>query len=232
VDALERFPDRCSCGDREDLRKSPLSQPSSATGQPASESGAAGFTLIEILVAMAIVLTVAAIGVPVYTAALERARVTRAIGDISTLGKEIVTHHVSHGCWPATLDELGRGELRDPWGRPYVVAILAAAGGGGTPGNSGDAGANGRGRGGSNDPPGNSGRGGGGTGNGGCTACGGSCAPSGQARQDGGDPINADFDVYSTGKDGLSAASIGAQPSRDDIIRGRSGSFIGLASSY
>lgn len=45
-------------------------------------------------------------------------------------------------------------------------------------------------------------------------------------------PLNADFDLYSYGPDGLSHPSIAAAPSRDDIVRARNGAFIGVAQSY
>jgi len=45
-------------------------------------------------------------------------------------------------------------------------------------------------------------------------------------------PINSDFDLYSTGKDGKSSPPITASSSRDDIIRAGQGNYIGLASDY
>jgi general secretion pathway protein G len=44
--------------------------------------------------------------------------------------------------------------------------------------------------------------------------------------------LNEDYDLYSLGKDGQSAAGIGASISLDDIIRGGSGSYTGLASQF
>jgi general secretion pathway protein G len=45
-------------------------------------------------------------------------------------------------------------------------------------------------------------------------------------------PINSDFDLYSKGEDGASAAPLTAKASRDDIIRGNNGRFIGLAEDH
>lgn len=45
-------------------------------------------------------------------------------------------------------------------------------------------------------------------------------------------PLNADFDLYSYGPDGLSQPPITAATSRDDIVRARNGSFIGVAQTY
>ena len=43
-------------------------------------------------------------------------------------------------------------------------------------------------------------------------------------------PINTDFDLYSSGKDGKSSSPVGARGSRDDVIRAFNGAYVGLAS--
>jgi len=45
-------------------------------------------------------------------------------------------------------------------------------------------------------------------------------------------PINSDYDLYSVGRDGGSAAPLTAKASRDDVIVANDGGFIGLAKRY
>jgi general secretion pathway protein G len=45
-------------------------------------------------------------------------------------------------------------------------------------------------------------------------------------------PINTDFDLYSVGRDGLSVAPLTAPRSRDDVVRGNNGAYIGLGENY
>ena len=45
-------------------------------------------------------------------------------------------------------------------------------------------------------------------------------------------PINSDYDLWSSGKDGQSSPPLTAAPSRDDIVRANNGRFIGLASEF
>ena len=45
-------------------------------------------------------------------------------------------------------------------------------------------------------------------------------------------PINTDYDFYSMGPDGKTAAAMTAAISQDDIVRARDGSYIGIASDY
>ena len=55
----------------------------------------------------------------------------------------------------------------------------------------------------------------------------------GGVRKDGNlNPLNTDFDLYSTGKDGRSKSPLTAKHSRDDIVRANNGAFFGLAEDY
>jgi general secretion pathway protein G len=45
-------------------------------------------------------------------------------------------------------------------------------------------------------------------------------------------PINSDYDLYSLGEDGGSVPPLNARASRDDIIRGNDGNYVGLAENY
>lgn len=57
--------------------------------------------------------------------------------------------------------------------------------------------------------------------------------PTGQMRKDQSlVPINSDYDLYSKGPDGLSTMPLTAAQSRDDIVRGNNGGFIGVAKDY
>ncbi|HUP29655.1 MAG TPA: hypothetical protein VM122_05740 [Usitatibacter sp.] len=56
---------------------------------------------------------------------------------------------------------------------------------------------------------------------------------NGQARKDKKlAPLNSDFDLYSIGRDGLTAAQLSNKNSRDDIVRARDGAFIGTATEF
>ena len=58
-------------------------------------------------------------------------------------------------------------------------------------------------------------------------------ANTGQVRKDHNlVPLNTDYDLYSTGRDGQSVPPLTAQSSRDDIVRANNGGFVGKASDY
>ncbi len=78
-----------------------------------------GFTLIEMLITIAIVLTIAAIAVPNLLAALDLARIARAVSDVHTLEGEITLYLVINDQYPDSLAAVGYGNLSDPWGHPY-----------------------------------------------------------------------------------------------------------------
>ncbi len=75
-----------------------------------------GFTLIEVVAVSVIISALAALALPRYHDAVERAKVVRAIGDVRTLSIEID----AQDSLPPDLASIGRGGLLDPWGHPYV----------------------------------------------------------------------------------------------------------------
>jgi len=100
------------------------------------------FTLIEVLIVVGIIGTIAAIGVPTYMDALDKARVAHAIGDISSVSEEISLFWFDNGRYPNSLAEIGRGGMLDPYGEPYEYLNIgdAATGGGGGGGGRGGGG--------------------------------------------------------------------------------------------
>ena len=45
-------------------------------------------------------------------------------------------------------------------------------------------------------------------------------------------PVNSDYDLYSMGKDGKTAAQFTAKNARDDIVRANDGEYLGLAEDH
>ncbi|MCZ6754564.1 MAG: prepilin-type N-terminal cleavage/methylation domain-containing protein [Gemmatimonadetes bacterium] len=79
-----------------------------------------GFTMIEMLIVIAILGTLLAIALPMLQAALDRARVARTIGDIGALQIDIAAYEAGGKGLPESLATIGRASLLDPWGRPYI----------------------------------------------------------------------------------------------------------------
>jgi general secretion pathway protein G len=77
-----------------------------------------GWTLVELALVMAIIGTLTALAVPMAQQYLERARVAKAMGDIEAIQADLAGFEFL-GKLPATLAEIGRGDLKDPWGNPY-----------------------------------------------------------------------------------------------------------------
>jgi general secretion pathway protein G len=84
-----------------------------------------GFTLVELLIVMAIILTVSAIAVPNLQAALNDARIARAIADINTIETDIEGYEIQNGQLPNTLADIGDDTMLDPWGNPYQYLNFA-----------------------------------------------------------------------------------------------------------
>ncbi len=92
-----------------------------------SRDSASGLTLIEIIIVLLIIGTLASLAVPSFTQYLEQARTIRAVAEIRLIEKEIALRVVSSDPLPNTLGDLGWTKL-DPWGHPYQYLNFAAAG--------------------------------------------------------------------------------------------------------
>jgi general secretion pathway protein G len=98
----------------------------SATGRFRADERA--FSLVETLVACALVSTLASLSVGVYVSALKAARITRAVGDLRAMDVDIRAFHTRFDRYPTTLAELGRPLPIDPWGSAYVYTDLSQRG--------------------------------------------------------------------------------------------------------
>ncbi len=81
-----------------------------------------GFTLVEMVMVVGILLTLTALAAPSFLSALVNARYARAVGDIYTVGTDIQSFSSSTGKLPNTLADVGRAGVNDPWGMPYIYA--------------------------------------------------------------------------------------------------------------
>jgi general secretion pathway protein G len=45
-------------------------------------------------------------------------------------------------------------------------------------------------------------------------------------------PVNSDYDLYSVGRDGMTATAFTSALAQDDVVRANSGGFIGLVKNY
>ena len=71
------------------------------------------------MIVIAILGTTAGIAIPIYSAYIEKARITKAIADITIIQKEIDGFEAIEERFPNTLSEIGFGNFSDPYGNPY-----------------------------------------------------------------------------------------------------------------
>ncbi|WP_020586710.1 prepilin-type N-terminal cleavage/methylation domain-containing protein [Desulfobacter curvatus] len=84
-----------------------------------------GFTLIELMIVVAIIGTLAAIATPIYLNLKDKVRVTIAISDIKAIEKNILVYYVEFDVFPPDLAAIGMANLTDPWGNPYRYLPVA-----------------------------------------------------------------------------------------------------------
>lgn len=92
----------------------------------------AGFSLIELLLALVILGVLAGVAIPGYMSHIEDARNKQAIADILRIEGAIERFRVNNAdALPADLAAVGMGGMTDPWGRAYVYQELRSVHGNG-----------------------------------------------------------------------------------------------------
>ncbi|HEY5975639.1 MAG TPA: prepilin-type N-terminal cleavage/methylation domain-containing protein [Geobacteraceae bacterium] len=143
-----------------------------------------GFTLVELLIVVAIMGILVALSIPSYQNYVKGAKVARCRTELITIDKDINAFFIDKGVLPTSLNEIGRGILLDPWGNPYAYYKI------GTPG-----------------------------------------TPYLDTATN---PLNADYDLYSLGADGLTDKELLLSDihSKDDVIRAYEGAVVQLGEAF
>ena len=94
-------------------------------------TGSLGFTLIEVLIAVAIAGVLGSLSISKYADYRERVRVNRAVTETGALSVIIAQYILDNRSPPDTLAQVGAGGKLDPWGRPYKYFNLISKKGNG-----------------------------------------------------------------------------------------------------
>jgi general secretion pathway protein G len=78
-----------------------------------------GFTLVEVLITVVIIMTIAAIALPNMMAAIADAKIARAVGDIHAIEDDVSLYQTINDALPDDLSQCVDNSLVDPWGNPY-----------------------------------------------------------------------------------------------------------------
>ncbi|HLF11102.1 MAG TPA: prepilin-type N-terminal cleavage/methylation domain-containing protein [Gammaproteobacteria bacterium] len=93
-----------------------------------AESGQqGGVTLLELMIALAVVALLGSLAIPAFTGYIDRARVARAIGDIGGLSLQLYRWQSANLRFPDTLAEANLDDRMDPWGQPYEYLNIATS---------------------------------------------------------------------------------------------------------
>lgn len=85
-----------------------------------------GFTLVELMITVAIVTILAAVAIPSYTSAMNKSRISVAKRDLLDLQTRLDRYFTRYNTYPAALGPIA-GDLLDPWGHPYQYLSMENA---------------------------------------------------------------------------------------------------------
>jgi len=91
-----------------------------------------GFTMIELLIVVAVIMIIAAIAIPNLVSAIYIAKVARAVSEITNIEEAVDLYQSINNVLPDNLSQVGYGNLLDPWGDPYEYVNHATGHGNGT----------------------------------------------------------------------------------------------------
>lgn len=92
-----------------------------------------GVTILELIIALAVVATLAMIAIPTFRNYLEKGDTERAISDLRELDLRLEMHRLEFGGLPLNLSDAMNPVPKDPWGNDYQYLNLEA----GLPGTNG-----------------------------------------------------------------------------------------------
>ncbi|MGD9302112.1 MAG: prepilin-type N-terminal cleavage/methylation domain-containing protein [Desulfobacterales bacterium] len=78
-----------------------------------------GLTLIEILIAVAVIGLLAGVAVPGYISYRNKANISTAIDEMKLIEFDITNYLYENNEYPDSLSDIGKDNLLDPWGNPY-----------------------------------------------------------------------------------------------------------------
>ncbi|HZZ95008.1 MAG TPA: prepilin-type N-terminal cleavage/methylation domain-containing protein [Usitatibacter sp.] len=92
---------------------------------------ARGFTIVELVIVLAIAALVLAMTLPMVNRYIDRGKVSQAVSDLAEMSKVIRDYEKTHGILPDSLSTVGYEGRADPWGYAYQFFNLRTSHGNG-----------------------------------------------------------------------------------------------------
>ena len=84
-----------------------------------------GFTLIELMMVIALMGILAGIATPLFSAYRQRAQIAACVAGMKVIEQAVISYSIENGEYPDSLETVGLDGLKDPWGKPYQYLKIA-----------------------------------------------------------------------------------------------------------
>ncbi|HNY64063.1 MAG TPA: hypothetical protein PKM41_01410 [Deltaproteobacteria bacterium] len=86
--------------------------------------GASGLTVVEMTIVVIIAAAVVCIAAPAISGYMDDIDNAEAISRLTSIELCLDKYYAEHGTYPDSLGRIGKGDVRDPWGRAYVYQLM------------------------------------------------------------------------------------------------------------
>lgn len=94
--------------------------------RPSTYKKPRGFSIVELLLALAILAILTAIAIPSYQGYVETSEIGRVIQEMKQIELAVKNYQLDTGTYPRSLSQVGVN-LSDPWGNPYQYLPIEGA---------------------------------------------------------------------------------------------------------
>jgi general secretion pathway protein G len=91
-----------------------------------AEEKTRGFSLVELIIVLAILVALVAVAIPSFNALITSAKNSACVSELHEIDRAIAAYVIDKNTLPASLDDVGMSSHKDPWKHQYVYTVVVS----------------------------------------------------------------------------------------------------------